>query len=315
MTRLKGKTRKIILIVVLVFVVFPLALFVAAFASFRLMDRTNGTIISSSLPRRYLLYVPKSYDRAKPTSLIISIHPAATWPAVEQNISHWNDIADTSGAIIVYPEGTGAFFGGLGPGPQVWPAGPYSLPRDARFVSDLIDHLLRDYNIDPHRIYANGMSNGGGMAFLLSCELPYRIAAVGMVASEYPPWDRCATSNPAPTIMFHGTADKFAPYHGGKSPIAPQPFASVPDWADHLAQRNHCQGHPADTAITSSVRRLAYSDCTDNAGVTLYTIEGAGHTWPGGKHIAEWLAGRTSDDINATRLMWDFFQQHPLTPK
>lgn len=61
----------------------------------------------------------------------------------------------------------------------------------------------------------------------------------------------------------------------------------------------------------ANVRRLAYTNCAENADVILYTIEGGGHMWPGGKHLAEWIFGRTTDDINATRLMWEFYVQHP----
>ena len=34
--------------------------------------------------------------------------------------------------------------------------------------------------------------------------------------------------------------------------------------------------------------------------------------WPGGDHLPEWIVGHTSDDINATQTMWEFFQQHTL---
>lgn len=34
------------------------------------------TIVSSGQKREYLLYVPRSYDRAKPTPLVISMHAA-----------------------------------------------------------------------------------------------------------------------------------------------------------------------------------------------------------------------------------------------
>lgn len=149
------------------------------------------------------------------------------------------------------------------------------------------------------------------MAFVLSCELSNRIAAVGAVAAaQGQSWD-CGDSKPVPTVAFHGTADKFAPYQGGRSPIAPALFANILEWTAHVAQRNHCQGDPVETRIAPSVRRLAYTNCADNADVILYTIEGGGHIWPGGKHLAEWIAGHTTDDINATRVMWDFFTQHP----
>jgi poly(3-hydroxybutyrate) depolymerase len=53
---------------------------------------------------------------------------------------------------------------------------------------------------------------------------------------------------------------------------------------------------------------------TENADVVLYTLDGGGHTWPGGKHLAEWIAGPTIDDISATKVMWESFAEHPRTP-
>jgi polyhydroxybutyrate depolymerase len=313
---LNRKRKKIILRVLAIVTGLPLALILTAWVCFFIMDKTNGTIVSSDVTRRYLLYVPKTYDRSKATPLVISIHPAATWPAVEMSISRWNDLAEQYGFIVVYPEGTGAFFGGLGPGPQIWPMGPHSLPRDVRFISDLIDKLEASYNIDPNRIYADGMSNGGGMAFALSCKLSDRIAAVGAVAAAQSlEWDQCGDSKPIPTLAFHGTADRAAPYQGGSSPIAPGPFPNIPDWTAHVARKNQCKGDPSDTRISPSVRRLAYTNCAENADVILYTIEGGGHTWPGGKPLPEWIVGRTTPEISASRVMWEFFMQHPRGPK
>lgn len=309
---MKSKARKIIFAVLATVVGLPVAFAMAAVVWFHVADRTNGTLISSGLTRRYLLYVPKTYDRSKPAPLVISLHPAATWPAVERNISGWNELADRQGFIVVYPEGSGAFFGGLGPGPQIWPMGPRTLGRDVRFISDLIDKLEANYSIDRNRIYADGMSNGGGMAFALSCKLPDRIAAVGAVAAAQTlGWNQCEDSRPVATVAFHGTADTFAPYQGGKSPVAPDLFPNIPDWAAHVARRNRCQGDPSETRISPSVRRLAYTNCAGNADVILYTIEGGGHSWPGGKPLLEWVAGPTTREINATSTMWEFFMQHP----
>ena len=306
------KRKKIILGVLTIVIGLLVALILTAFACFSIMDKTNGTIVSSGVTRRYLLYVPKTYDRSKPTPLILSFHPGATWPAVEKNISRWNDLADEHGFIVVYPEGSGFLFGGLGPGPQIWPGEP----EDVKFISDLIAKLQGAYNIDANRIYVNGMSNGGGMAFQLTCELPGRFAAVGVVSGAYPQKeDPCGNYQPVAAVMFHGTGDKIAPYQGGRSPIAPFPFANIPDWTAHVAQRNQCKGDPIETRISPSVRRLAYANCAENADVILFTIEGGGHTWPGGKHLAEWIAGRTTEDINASRVMWEFFAQHPREPK
>ncbi len=315
---MNSKRRKIVVGVLVIVIGLPAASILTAFACFSIMDKTNGTIVSSGVTRRYLLYVPKTYDRSKATPLVISMHPAATWPAVEMHTSRWNELAEQRGFIVVYPAGSGAFLGGFRPGPHVWPMGPRSLGRNVSFISDLIDKLAAEYNIDPNRIYADGMSNGGGMAFALSCRLSDRIAAVGAVAAAQTlSWDRCGDSRPMATVAFHGTADRFAPYQGGKSPdpFNPVMLPDIRDWAANWARRNQCKGDPSDARTTASVRRLAYTNCAENADVILYTVEGGGHTWPGGKPLPEWLVGRTTREVNASRVMWDFFAQHPRGPK
>jgi polyhydroxybutyrate depolymerase len=309
---MSGKSRKIMVGALVVFIGLPATFILAVSAWGYLSDTTNGSIVSSGVTRRYLLYVPKTYDRSKPMPLIISIHPAATWPVFERNVSRWNELANQYGFIVVYPAGRGAFFGTYTRGASVWPAGPRSLPQDVRFISDLIDKFEADYSIDPSRIYADGMSNGGGMAFLLSCKLSDRIAAVGIVSGALPgTLEECGDSRPVPTIAFHGTADKVAPFLGGKSPIAPGLFPSIPDWTARLASRNQCKGDGSDTRISPQVRRLAYTNCAENADVVLYTIQGGGHSWPGGKPLPEWIFGRTTSEISASRVMWEFFVQHP----
>jgi polyhydroxybutyrate depolymerase len=307
---MNAKRKKTIVGVLAVVIGLPVAFIAVAVAWFRMEGKTNGAIVTSGERRKYLLYVPKTYDRSKPTPLLISMHAAALRPAAEMEISRWNDLADEHGFLVVYPSGSEV--------PRVWPMGPRSLGRDVGFISDLIDKLEAEYNIDPTRIYADGISNGGGMAFALSCRLSDRIAAVGAVAAAQTlPWNECGDPKPVPTVAFHGTADPFAPYQGGKSrdPFNQVMFPAIPDWTARVARRNQCKGDPIDTRISASVRRLAYTNCADNADVILYTVEGGGHTWPGGKPLPEWIVGRTTRDINASRVMWEFFVQHPRGPK
>ena len=65
--------------------------------------------------------------------------------------------------------------------------------------------------------------------------------------------------------------------------------------------------------VATDVTRLEYTKCADDAAVVLYTIQGGGHTWPGGKPLPEWFVGPTSNSIDATSLMWAFFREHPLS--
>lgn len=277
-------------------------------------NQTNGSIISSGQKREYLLYVPGSYDRTRPTPLVISLHAAALWPAAQRETSQWDKAADQDGFLVVYPSGIAIAPLRIFPGLPVWRVKSEAGQKaDARFISDLIDKLEATYNVDPTRIYVNGLSNGGGMAFVLSCTLSDRIAAVGTVAAAQElPWSWCTDSRPVPTIAFHGTADPLVPYNGGTSPISPILFPSVRTWVANWARRNRCGGSPVTSTIATDVSRIEYTSCADDADVVLYTIQGGGHSWPGGKPMPEWLVGPTTRSIDATSLMWAFFREHRL---
>ena len=73
---MKSKRKKIILGVLMIVIGLPIALILTVVAWVCISDKTNGTIVSSGQTRRYLLYVPKTYDPSKSTPLVISLHPA-----------------------------------------------------------------------------------------------------------------------------------------------------------------------------------------------------------------------------------------------
>jgi polyhydroxybutyrate depolymerase len=296
---------------VLALVALPAVLALTGAVTFFLRNRNNASIVSSGQKREYLLYVPGSYDPTKPAPLVISLHGAGGWPVQQMELSQWNRLAESEGFLVVYPSGMESA------GPRIWHVDSGGgLGRDVAFISELIDKLEASYNIDPSRIYANGFSNGGGMSFVLSCTLSNRIAAVGMVgAAQTLPWSWCTDHSAVPMIAFHGTADRMATYHGGASWVSQTPFPDVPTWAANWARRNRCEPHPLESAVAIDVTRREYTHCADDAAVLLYTIEGGGHTWPGGKPLPEWFVGPTSRSIDATRQMWAFFLAHPLPRK
>ncbi len=302
------KDRWVVLGAALALIGLPVVIVPIEAVSFYTANRDNGSFVSSGQKRDYLLYVPRSYDRSRPTPLVISMHGAGLWGAAQRETSQWNTLADKQRFIVVYPSGIG------GKGVRIWHAEPGSgLMKDVRFISELIDTLKASYNIDSTRIYANGLSNGGGMSFALSCTLSDRIAAVGMVAAAQTlPWRWCKDHRPVPMISFHGTADPEVPYDGGPSWISPRPFPSVPRWSANWARRNRCEVNPVESAVAADVTRRTYTNCADDAAVVLYTIKGGGHTWPGGTPLPKWFVGRTTRSIDATGLMWAFFGEHPL---
>jgi len=276
--------------------------------SFHARYRSNGWIMSSGEEREYSLFVPRSYDPRTPVPLVISLPAAALWGSAQEEISRWDEIAERERFIVAYPTG------GKGGARVFHVEETAGLAKDVRFITDLIDTLRAAFNIDERRVYANGLSNGAGMSFVLSCTARDRIAAVGMVSgAQLLRFSWCPDARPVPMIAFHGTADPVALYAGGKTWVAPVPFPNMTTWVGNWARRNRCASDPIDARVSATVTRRTYTSCEEGASVEFYTIADGGHDWPGGGGaLPRWLCGPVSRGVDATAVMWEFFKAHPL---
>ena len=79
--------------------------------------------------------------------------------------------------------------------------------------------------------------------------------------------------------------------------------------ADGWAQRNGCTDAAHTTFESGDAKCTTRDKCNAGTEVTVCTIAGGGHTWPG---AFPYPGGHTSQSIRATDAMWDFFQKHPL---
>jgi polyhydroxybutyrate depolymerase len=274
------------------------------------------SIVSGGLARCYRLYVPPGYDPSRPVPLVFSFHGLAERPEIQQRISGWDEIAAREGFVVVYPQGTGT--------PLRWNATAMfdaEAVDDVLFFRDMVAELSGLLSIDPQRIYVNGLSNGGAMTYRLACDTADLVAAVGTVAapvSELP--GGCTPSRPVPLVAFHGTADPVVDYEG-RSRVAPRwatliglrpghiEYQPAPVWTRNWAQRNGCNLDPAQLPASGDASGLHYGQCRAGADVIFYTIDGGGHTWPGGVPIP--IVGKTSADMDASSTMWAFFASHP----
>lgn len=192
-------------------------------------------------------------------------------------------------AIIVYPHPT------IGKdGYNSWQGAPYSSGvDDVAFTDTVLDKVISQFCIDREHVYATGMSNGGGMVSLLSCKLPERFAAFGIVAGAmYYPAGACNPPRPTPLISIHGDSDSSVPYSG--SVVRKLPDIST--WSADRAQDNGCSMQPTTTNIDAITTITTWDKCRDNATVQNIRLRGGGHLW--------WP--------EATQALWRFMSQHSL---
>jgi polyhydroxybutyrate depolymerase len=277
------------------------------------------TLTVDERERAYLVHVPKSYDEAKPTPVVLAFHGGGSHAEQMVRFCGLNGKADEAGFIAVYPSGTGrlprmlTFNGGNCCG--------YAMRNevdDVAFVRALLDDLATVANVDPKRVYATGMSNGAIISYRLASELSDRIAAIAPVAGPMGT-ETCSPKRPVPVMHFHGTDDEFAAFKGGPGPksLSRTDFYSVEHSIQAWVKANGCPAEPkveqlpdkADDGMT--VTRKTYGPGRNGSEVILLVIEGGGHTWPGRETPAKWL-GDVTKDIAANDLMWEFFQRHPM---
>ncbi|MCR4411563.1 MAG: prolyl oligopeptidase family serine peptidase [Thermoguttaceae bacterium] len=294
-----------------------IALTIGAGGSLGPGDHTR-TVQVGGRERSYLLHVPPKYDPKQPTPVVLAFHGGLTNAAVMAVSSGLSEKADQAGFVVVYPNGTGK-----GDVLLVWNSGGLRAPIAARaaddvaFVGAILDELPKLIHVDPKRVYATGISNGGMMCYRLAAELSDRIAAIAPVAGTLA-IEKCRPARPVPVIHFHGTDDKLVPYEGPDERIARfLVFKSVDETIRTWAAINGCPKKPKTTNLPdkandgTTVRREVYGPGRDGAEVVLYVIQGGGHTWPGRPWPVPWL-GKTTRDISANDLMWEFFKRHPL---
>ena len=132
--------------------------------------------------------------------------------------------------------------------------------------------------IDATRVYVTGMSNGGFMSHRLACEAADVFAAAAPVAGVLgiPPED-CNPSRPIPVLHVHGTADTLVPYDGDTT----LGFVSVPETFDGWSMRDGCTDEAMVTFTQDDVSCQSHSACDAGVAITLCSVDGGGHCWPG----------------------------------
>ena len=283
----------------------------------------RGALEHGGRVRTWIAYLP-----AKPAAhpaLVIALHPSMGTAEQARAVYGYDFdlLADQHGFIAVYPQGYEGHWN------DCKVRGPFAAKRenidDVGFLHALVDRLVKDHDADRARVYVTGVSNGGAMTLRLALQTPDFARAYATVVSSVPTPENMAVTpknQPVSMLIMNGTDDPFVPWHGGDVVLYGVwgnrgPALSAQASIDYFRKLAGLEGPPRVTRFPdrdpgdgSTVERALWS-APGKRSVTLYTIQGGGHSAPHPALHGRRLLGHSNRDIHAANEIWEFFQSAP----
>lgn len=245
--------------------------------------------------RDYWLYVPTTAP-AGPRSLVVYLHGCNESALDTAAASHFNDLADRYGFVVVYPQenvttGSSApFVDGNGVGCWNWFL-PDDQHRDAgepEILADITRTVVADPTIspaiDPARVYVSGVSAGADMAVILAAAYPDLFAAAAPLAGCA--YATCSDESGRLAHNEMGSRARIVPMlveNGSADTLNNMAMAEglVHGWlgADDLADNGQADGSIAQTPASVQQR---YFDQTPQPGSGDVCVHNNTLTCPGG---------------------------------
>ncbi|MBK8096340.1 MAG: alpha/beta fold hydrolase [Planctomycetes bacterium] len=270
--------------------------------------------------RRYRLHVPAVPQDARGLPVVMLLHGGGGNGEQVAEATGMAQLAAREGFVLVCPDGTGALRNRL----LTWNSGGidvYAATRqvdDVGFLRAVVADVARRVAIDPVRIHAVGHSNGAMMCHRLAREAADVFASVACVAGAMNSTD-VDPGSPIHVLIVHGTADEHVLYDGGRPKQAVgragnRVDASVAAAVQYYRARNGLAGEPkvqADGKVRIESWERAVPGTQEIVRLQVVTLQGGGHSWPGGTRRA--LADAPFP-FAASRAIWEFCQQARRLP-
>ncbi len=267
--------------------------------------------------RTYELYVPSGASQSEPAALVIALHGGFGQGKTMAAATGFSQLADHEGFLVAYPDGLRRRWRDG----RTMPSGMVAEEADdIAFMSALIDDAAKLHPLDARRIYATGISNGAIFSNYLAAKLSDRIAAIAPVAGGIAS-EAAADFHPAvpvSVLIINGREDPLVPYDGGAvaktrgSIISTERAARLWLEADDLHGEPQVRTVAAEKAGDCREEWQTWSGGRNGSAVTLVALAGGGHTWPGGtQYLPKAIVGAVCPELDASRVIWDFFRQHP----
>ncbi|KAK6359251.1 hypothetical protein TWF696_000414 [Orbilia brochopaga] len=274
-------------------------------------------ITSSDTGRSFRVHLPEDYDASTPHSVIFGFHGSPGIGLYFEFDTRFDDPRWSSGRILVYPDAlNGTWATGYGGTP---------VEQDLRFVQDSIDYLEDTYCVDTARIYATGISNGGGFVNRIACDraVGANFAAFAPSSGAYTGFQRGGNATctpyktPLPILSIHGGNDTTVPYDGrnaSTSSTSPGPddiLATPPItyWLEGWATRNNCT-NMTTTTINSTVHRTVWTCDGVDGAMEHWREDTMGHVWPSTEPtFSQISAGEPPTKIEGNEVILAFFDK------
>jgi polyhydroxybutyrate depolymerase len=272
--------------------------------------------------RWYLLTTPAHPQAHKAVPVVVDMHGLIEGATLHAQTTQFGPKAASTGFIAVFPNGTGS--------PVSWDISTRKPNADLDFIKAMLSQLEANMCVDTSRVYATGLSDGAFLTSVLACTMANTFAAFAPVSGIFVP-SPCHPARRVPIMAFHGTADPIVLFNGGIGATlnhllggpAPPPTTlpptklsgkGIPLYVKRWAALDHCAPRLSDRHVSKHVVLRTYQ-CPAGAAVEFYIVLGGGHSWPGSKVSAslDSVTGPTTFEINATNLIWKFFEQYQLS--
>ena len=265
--------------------------------------------------RDYKLFIPSGYQ-GQPLPLVVMLHGCTQSPDDFAAGTRMNFLAEEQNCFVAYPEQpSGAnqakCWNWFRTSDQQRDGGEPSL------IAGITRQIMRDYSIDPMRVYVGGLSAGGAAAAIMGATHADLYAAVGIhsglacgAASDLPSafvvmrqggGSEAIVDGGAcvPTIVFHGDRDSTVHPNNGDRIL--QQSTKATNSTTKVLRGRVPHGHAYTRTIITDARGRAISEH--------WNIHGAGHAWSGGSPAGSYTDPRGPD---ATREMLRFFLEYSL---
>lgn len=272
--------------------------------------------------RPYKLYVPSGYH-GQPVPLLVMLHGCTQSPDDFAAGTRMNAVAEEHTCFVVYPAQTSSAnvqkcWNWFSEGNQHRDEGEPSL------IAGITREVMRDYEIDPRRVYVAGLSAGGAAAAIMGETYPDLYAAIGVhsglacgAARDIPSAfaamqrgnggsaPRATSAAPGemkrrniPAIVFHGDRDATVNPSNGDAVVAQS--------AQDAILRTRVQEGRVPGGYAYS--RVLHADGNGETVIEQWVVRGAGHAWFGGSAAGSYTDPRGPD---ASKEMLRFFLEHP----